>query len=237
MARILLIPGFWLGAWAWDDVAADLRGRGDDVLALTLPGLDPDDDDRLGATLEMQAQAILDEIAPDEAVVVVAHSGGAAAAYLATDIAPEHFSRGIYVDAAPLPNGFILNSALDATVRELALPDWDQLEADGNSLTGLDEVSLARFRERAVSEPAGVAAAPLRLSDSPARLAIPTTVICNSITADLVKQLRDAGQEPLFAELAKIDAEYIDLPTGHWPMWSRYKELAELIHTIANRSA
>ncbi|WP_062986827.1 alpha/beta fold hydrolase [Nocardia anaemiae] len=236
MARILLIPGFWLGAWAWDDVAADLRGRGDDVSALTLPGLDPADDDRLDATLETQAQAILDEIGPDESVVVVAHSGGAAAAYLATDIAPERFRRGIYVDAAPLPNGFILNSALDATVRELALPDWDQLEADGNSLTGLDEVSLARFRERAVSEPAGVAAAPLRLSDSPARLVIPTTVICNSITADLVKQLRDAGQEPLFAELAKIDAEYIDLPTGHWPMWSRYKELAELIHTIANRS-
>ncbi|MFI6366874.1 alpha/beta fold hydrolase [Nocardia sp. NPDC050630] len=235
MARILLIPGFWLGAWAWDDVATDLRGRGDDVLALTLPGLDPADDDRLDATLEMQAQAILDEIAPDEPVVVVAHSGGAAAAYLATDIAPECFRRGIYVDAAPLPNGFILNSALDATVRELALPDWDQLEADGNSLTGLDEVSLTRFRERAVSEPTGVAAAPLRLSDSPARLAIPTTVICNSITADLVKQLRDAGREPMFAELSKIDAEYIDLPTGHWPMWSRYKELAELIHTIANR--
>ncbi|MEV6138818.1 hypothetical protein AB0L63_22685 [Nocardia sp. NPDC051990] len=73
------------------------------------------------------------------------------------------------------------------------------------------------------------------MSDSPARLAIPTTLICNSITAGMVKQLRDAGQEPLFAELAEIDAEYIDLPTGHWPMWSRYKELAELIHTIANR--
>ncbi|MEV4127806.1 alpha/beta hydrolase [Nocardia sp. NPDC049707] len=203
MARILLVPGFWLGAWAWDDVAADLRARGDDALALTLPGLDPADDDRLDATLEMQAQAILDEIASDETVVVVAHSAGAAPTYLATDIAP--------------------------------LPDWDQLEADGNSLAGLDEVSLARFRERAVSEPTGIAAAPLRLSDSPARLAIPTTVICNSITADMVEQLRDAGQEPLFAELAEIDAEYIDLPTGHWPMWSRYKELAELIHTIANR--
>ncbi|MFX0574884.1 alpha/beta fold hydrolase [Nocardia nepalensis] len=235
MARILLIPGFWLGAWAWDDVADDLRARGDEVLALTLPGLDPCDDDRLDATLEMQAQAILDAIAPDESVVVVAHSGGAGAAYLATDIAPKRFSRGIYVDAAPLPNGFILNSALDATIRELALPDWGQLEADGNSLTGLDEASLARFRERAVSEPAGVASAALRLSDSPARRAIPTTVICNSITADLVKQLRDAGQEPMFAELAQIDAEYLDLPTGHWPMWSRHKELSELIHTIANR--
>jgi diketogulonate reductase-like aldo/keto reductase len=67
------------------------------------------------------------------------------------------------------------------------------------------------------------------------RLAVPTTVICNSISADLVKQLRDAGEEPLFAELSRIGAEYIDLPTGHWPMWSKHRELAELIHKVANR--
>ncbi|MEV6429865.1 alpha/beta hydrolase [Nocardia sp. NPDC051463] len=235
MARILLIPGFWLGAWAWDEVADDLRSRGNEVLALTLPGLDPADDDRLQATLEMQAQAILDAVAPTETAVLVSHSGGAAPAYLATDIATERFSRAIYVDTAPLPNGFILNSALDDAVRELALPDWDQMQADGASITGLDDAMLARFRERAVSEPAGVAARPLQLSDSAARLAIPTTVICNSITADLVKQLRDAAQEPLFSELARIDAEYIDLPTGHWPMWSKHKELADLIDTVANR--
>ncbi|MFD0362293.1 alpha/beta fold hydrolase [Nocardia sp. GCM10030253] len=235
MARILLIPGFWLGAWAWDEVADDLRSRGNDVLALTLPGLDPADEDRLEATLEMQAQAVLDAVAEGETAVLVSHSGGAAPAYLATDIATERFSRAIYVDTAPLPNGFILNSALDEAVRELALPDWDQMQADGNSLTGLDDSMLARFRERAVSEPAGVAGCPLALSDSDARLAIPTTVICNSITVDLVKQLRDAGEEPLFTELSRIDAEYVDLPTGHWPMWSKHKELAELIHTVANR--
>ena len=25
-APIILVPGFWLGAWAWDEVAAALRG-------------------------------------------------------------------------------------------------------------------------------------------------------------------------------------------------------------------
>ncbi|MFD8250037.1 alpha/beta fold hydrolase [Nocardia sp. NPDC059691] len=233
--RILLAPGFWLGAWAWDEVAPDLRRRGNEVVALTLPGLDEADPDRLSATLESQAQAIVDAVPEGETVVLVAHSGGAAPAYLAIDRAPELFRRAIYVDSAPLPNGFVINSALDVAVREWILPEWPELEAAGNSLAGLDEAALARFRERAVSEPTSVAAAPLRLSDSDARLSVPATVICSSMTADVVEKLRDNGETPLFAELARIDAEYVDLPTGHWPMWSKPKELTELIHAIANR--
>ena len=43
---IILVPGFWLGAWAWDEVAAALRVDGHDVTALTLPGLESVDADR-----------------------------------------------------------------------------------------------------------------------------------------------------------------------------------------------
>ena len=32
-APIVLVPGFWLGAWAWDEVVAALRGDGHDVAA------------------------------------------------------------------------------------------------------------------------------------------------------------------------------------------------------------
>jgi hypothetical protein len=35
VARFVLVPGFWLGAWAWDEVAAALREAGHDVEALT----------------------------------------------------------------------------------------------------------------------------------------------------------------------------------------------------------
>ncbi|MCM6778829.1 alpha/beta hydrolase [Nocardia sp. CDC159] len=231
---ILLVPGFWLGAWAWDEVATELRRRGDEPRALTLPGLDPADPGRLDATLKMQAEAIV-EAAADDPMVLVSHSGGAAPAYLATDLAPERFSHAVYVDSAPLPSGFVLIPQLPATARELPLADWPELEAAGNSLAGLDEAALKRFRQRAVSEPASIATAPLELSDSPARLRIPTTIICTSFSADLVRQLRDKGSEPLFAELTRIEADYIDLPTGHWPMWSRPVELAELIHAVAER--
>jgi hypothetical protein len=33
----------------------------------------------------------------------------------------------------------------------------------------------------------------------------------------------------MFDELRHVDAEFLDLPTGHWPMWSRPRELAALI--------
>ena len=50
-APIVLVPGFWLGAWAWDEVASILRTDGHDVTALTLPGLESADADRSAITL------------------------------------------------------------------------------------------------------------------------------------------------------------------------------------------
>ena len=44
-APIILVPGFWLGAWAWDEVVAALRADGhQDVTAITLPGQASKDD-------------------------------------------------------------------------------------------------------------------------------------------------------------------------------------------------
>jgi pimeloyl-ACP methyl ester carboxylesterase len=37
---IVLVPGFCLGSWAWDEVAAALGGHGYGVTAVRLPGLD-----------------------------------------------------------------------------------------------------------------------------------------------------------------------------------------------------
>ena len=61
-APIILVPGFWLGAWAWDEVAASLRADGHDVTALTLPGLESRDADRSSFTAEDHVQAFVDAI-------------------------------------------------------------------------------------------------------------------------------------------------------------------------------
>lgn len=42
---------------------------------------------------------------------------------------------------------------------------------------------------------------------------------------------------PFLAGLADLrDLTYVDLPTSHWPMWSRPDDLADLLGEIARRS-
>src|SRR5205823_11226388 len=48
---IILIPGFWLDASSWDEVAPALEQAGHRVRALTLPGLESADADRRGIGL------------------------------------------------------------------------------------------------------------------------------------------------------------------------------------------
>jgi pimeloyl-ACP methyl ester carboxylesterase len=75
-APIVLVPGFWLGAWAWDEVVAALRADEHDVTALTLPGLESADADRAAITLSDHVEAICREARAAAAPVVLAvHSG------------------------------------------------------------------------------------------------------------------------------------------------------------------
>ncbi len=39
MATFVLVPGFWLGGWAWRNVAEILRAAGHSVYPVTLTGL------------------------------------------------------------------------------------------------------------------------------------------------------------------------------------------------------
>ena len=39
MATYVLVPGAWLGGWAWQPIARQLRDRGHDVYPVTLTGL------------------------------------------------------------------------------------------------------------------------------------------------------------------------------------------------------
>ncbi|MET9815061.1 alpha/beta fold hydrolase [Streptomyces sp. NPDC006355] len=74
MTDFVLVAGAWLGAWAWDEVAAGLRGAGHDVHALTLSGLA--EKQGVAAGLETHVRDIVDEVerlGPRE-VALVGHS-------------------------------------------------------------------------------------------------------------------------------------------------------------------
>jgi hypothetical protein len=118
---------------------------------------------------------------------------------------------------------------------EKPLPSADEL-AESENLDGLSDEQLDTFRRRAVPEPGGVLRGAIELTND-ARLDIPSTVICTAFTSD---QYKDGVKEgyPFLAGLAELrDLTYVDLPTSHWPMWSRPTELAAIIGDVANAHA
>jgi pimeloyl-ACP methyl ester carboxylesterase len=225
---IVLVPGWWLGAWAWDEVAGLLRADGHDVTALTLPGLESLDADRSRVTFDDHVQAICDAVAAaGRPVVLVVHSGAGYPGYAATDRCAANIAHMVYVDTGPGVG------AADAEFEGVEMPfSMEHVEKNEN-LDGISEAQKAEWAYRAVPEPGEVLRGSAQLTNG-ARLDIPTTAICTAFPAAEYKEYAKQGMEFLagYNELRNID--WIDLPTSHWPMWSKPRELADIIGRVAS---
>mgnify|MGYP000023431930 CR=1 FL=1 len=228
--QILLVPGYWLGAWAWDEVVPLLRQRGHEVTALTLPGLEADSPTR-GVTLQDHADAIAEAL--DEAAtrrVLVVHSGAAVPGTLVLDQHPGLVDHVVWVDTAPAGDGFAMNEESGSEPFPIDAA-WDEEYAQG-SMRDLTDEQLTTFRERAVPEPGLVVSTPVTLTDD-RRLDVPGTIICTAFSANEYRAYAEQGADFLTALPDYRALELVDLPTGHWPMWSRPQELADLIAKAA----
>jgi pimeloyl-ACP methyl ester carboxylesterase len=231
-APIILVPGFWLGAWAWDEVAQILRDDGHRVTAITLPGLDSVETDRSSISFADHVDAIVDAIsAHEEPVVLAVHSASGFSGYAASDRVPERIAAMVYVDTAPG------KGALDPDFADAEKPMvWSEIEEEEN-LDGLTEEQKETFRQRAVPVPGSLVRETLELTND-ARRDIPSTFICTGFTAEQYQTY--AREHPEWAFLAGIpdlrNATWIDLPTSHWPMWSRPRDLAQIIGDVAARA-
>lgn len=228
-APVVLVPGFWLGAWAWDAVADRLRSDGHEVLAITLPGLDSPRTDRSDITMADHVAAVVDAIESfDEPVVLAVHSGAAAPGYGATERVPERIAAVVYVDTFPLLGP--INPALEGA--EWPLPSWRELEDDGSSLEGLSDDQRAEFAARAVPEPGGAVRGTVDPAGTAAR-AIPAVLLCTTFPSSEFTAMIESGS-PWMSELAALGSvEYVDHPTSHWPMWSATEATAELLARVA----
>jgi pimeloyl-ACP methyl ester carboxylesterase len=176
-------------------------------------------------------------------IVLVGHSFGANVIAGAADQMPDRVRRLVYVDTWPLPDGVAQIDLTPPEGREaqaqlvaaqgegwrLPLPPWEELD-QGNELRGLGEAERRLMRERAVGQPYGTVTQPARLKN-PARDAVPKTVIWCSLTPAEVEGLV-AAYPDVSSELAKPGWQVIELPTGHWPMFSRPRELAEVLDRL-----
>ncbi|MFC7549832.1 alpha/beta fold hydrolase [Plantactinospora sp. GCM10030261] len=236
MTTFVLVPGFWLGAWAWQDVTDALRTAGHEAHPLTLTGVaDRADLATPEVGLDTHTADIVRHLEDADLrdVVLVGHSGGGMPVTQAADRIPERISRVVYVDSGALPDG---TAQFDTYPPEeqrrlrtligdghlLPPPDWNPAD-DPESLAGLDGSALRLLRERATPHPLRAATDPVRLTGG---RPVPTTLIACTFPVPVVEQLIAEGH-PFFATMA--GAHLVGLPTGHWPMLSEPRALADAL--------
>lgn len=218
MTAVLLVPGSWHGAWAYDDVAARVRAAGLTVRVIDLPSNDG------SSGLADDADAVrraLDELG--EPTVVVGHSyGGIAVSEGAQDAAGL-----VYVCAFMLDVGEALLDAL-----QHQLPDWIALDEAAGS-------HIPRDAERALyadCTPDVAAAATARLtSQSVAAIATPQTAAAwKELPSTYVVCTQDAAVPPAAQEAMAARAQTVEhLDASHSPFLSRPDEIAEIVALVA----
>src|ERR671913_312604 len=204
MSVYVLVGGGWLGGWCWQKVARRLRENGHDAYPATLTGL--------GERVHLASPAVDLET---------------------------HITELVYLDTAPLPGGTLIEKfppearqRVEKQVEEsgdgwrFPMPPREEL-ANFGSLQGLGDAKLELLRSRAVAQPFGTFTQPLRL-ENPAREALPKVGILCSFSLEEVQAIIEGG-DPVFREMASPTWRFVELPTGHYPMFSRPEDLAEVL--------
>jgi pimeloyl-ACP methyl ester carboxylesterase len=217
---IILIPGLWLEASSWNEIVPLLENAGHRAHPVT----------RTGGTPQAQTEhivALADRL--DGPVVVVGHSASGPIAYAVADARPERVKHVIYVDSFPAPAHGEIESEFPVVDGTVPLPDFAAF--DKNDVRDLDDELQKRIRALAVVEPLSSVTGPLTLRDE-RRRAVPATVIGTALSTDTLKGWIEDGI-PWMSELAASESvDWIDLPTGHWPQFSKPRELSEIILSI-----
>jgi pimeloyl-ACP methyl ester carboxylesterase len=242
MATYVLVPGAWLGGWAWRDVAAHLRARGHVVYPVTLTGLGervhlarPEVD------LETHITDVVNTVQWNDKdnVILAGHSYAGSVVTGVADRIPNRIQQLVYVDSAPLADGMAMTdlyppdavAALRQAVDQAGdgwrwpFPGFEEL-AQNASLAGLGEPERALIAAKAVAQPWATYTQPLRLQHADAGDTVPYRRVV--IACDDVRGLVAAGV-PQIVALTAPPWHYLDLQTGHWPMFSAPAELADML--------
>jgi pimeloyl-ACP methyl ester carboxylesterase len=223
---IVLVAGLWLDGFAWDAVVPALEALGHRPVPLTLPG---QGDGRRSATLDEQVAAVLAAIdASPGKPLVVGHSAACTLAWLAADARPEKVAKAILIGGFPSSDGQPYFGGFETTDGVLPFPGWGPFE--GPDSADLDEDTKRRIAAAAIPVPDGVTKGVVHLTDE-RRFDVPVVIVCPEFTPAEARDWIGAGDVP---ELAKAKhLEFVDINSGHWPMFSKPNELARLLAEVA----
>ncbi|MGC4943101.1 alpha/beta fold hydrolase [Kribbella sp. DT2] len=232
MVNFVLVPGAWLGAWAWDEVADLLDADGHGVYPVTLTGLAELHRPDSAQTPQAQHVAdILDVARPLSDVVVVGHSYSGIPAGQAAAALGDRLRRLVFLDSNIPIGGQSFADGWSVEGRawlagQLAESGgfWPPLTAEDYAGQDLTADQIATIVERATPHPG-------RAITEPAVLPRPIT----ELPTTYVKCLMDGPTPngPVLQHLESPSWTLAELDTGHWPMISRPAELSQLLLSVS----
>jgi len=231
MAKFVLVPGAWLGAWAWEKVTPLLEEKGHEVYPVTLTGMG--DRSHLASPevgMETAVQDVLNVMKYNgiDDLVLVGHSFAGKVAAAVADRASDKVQMIIYVDAFRPEITREPQGGFDPTREFGPVPQG----VNGVSLTeeiidriGKDLVGPNRKWMMSMATPW-----PIRLAKDPITLSRnydekkETYIFCS--------QSGDPVDEIISGKWGKLNGPYRVIEAGHWPMITRPRELAEAMMTL-----
>lgn len=236
-----LLHGSWHGAWCWDELSYELLGSGYESIAVDMPNDVP------GATFEdcsEEAAYMIEQVAGDRDVIVVAHSRAA-------NIAPRLSGSFAIKHLVYLCGSFeqtTLDPVLDNAPSSMAIPEkytkamQAAYESDEWGMSHFDyKDALHFFFHDCDPEVQHAAASQLRrqyrstkedpLESWPNREVIPQTYIM--ATEDRVI----SPEWSAYVARYLLDIPLVTINSGHSPFYSRPKELSSLLISLTVNSS
>jgi pimeloyl-ACP methyl ester carboxylesterase len=223
---ILLVAGLWLDASAWDAVVPELEKLGHRAVPITLPG---QGDGSTSVTLDDQVAAVVAAVDSSPAKpLVVGHSAACTLAWLAADARPDRVAKVALIGGFPSADGEAYADFFEISDGVMPFPGWGPF--DGTDSADLDEEARQRIASAAIPVPETVAKGVVRLADE-RRFGVPVVLVCPEFGPEQAREWIDGGDVP---ELSKAkDVEMVDIDSGHWPMFTKPRELARLLASAA----
>jgi pimeloyl-ACP methyl ester carboxylesterase len=219
---IVLVAGLWLDGSAWDDVVPELASLGHRAVPVTLPGQGSGSGT---ATLEDQVAAVVAAVdAASGKPLVVGHSAASSLAWLAADARPDGVAGVALIGGFPSADGEPYADFFEVEDGVMPFPGWGPFE--GADSADLDEDVKRRIEAAAIAVPEGVAKGVVRLLDE-RRYDVPVLLVCPEFTPAQAREWIEGGDVPELAKAKHLD--FVDLDSGHWPMFSKPAELARLL--------
>jgi len=232
VSSFVLVPGAWLGSWAWDRVTPLLEAKGHDVYPVTLTGMG----ERVHLAtkdvgMETATQDVLNIIKYNDldGFVLVGHSFAGKVAATVADRAHDRVKKVIYLDSFRPQRVRTPQGSFDPSEEFGALPTGQfafpltekTVDTIGSDVRGRDRKWLMSM---ATPWPRKLAEDPVILSKNYDGVK-EAYVFCTK-TGDPVDDI-------IAGKWGKLQGPYKKIESGHWPMITKPKETADALVALS----